>query len=72
MNVPIDDKHTVRINIEGKDPMALRFIAGDERLGQVIDVHYGDYVHTLRLSPTGKKASIWTSRRRAGYDNAPA
>lgn len=62
--VPPDDANTVRLRVGGVDPIAFRFIAGDERIGLVFDVHYGSYVHTVRLTPSGKQAAIWESKRR--------
>ena len=62
--VPPDDLNTVRLKVGGVDPIAFRFIAGDERIGLVFDVHYGSYVHTVRLTPSGKKLAVWDSKRR--------
>lgn len=61
--VPKSDEHTVRINIGGTDPLALRFLTSDDKVGQVFDVYYGGYVHQMTLSPTGKKAKVWSSKR---------
>jgi hypothetical protein len=61
--VPESDQFTVRVRIGGKDHIAFRFITSNDRVGKVIDVFYGEYVHTVSISPSGRKAKVWESKR---------